>query len=350
MGTKISDLTELAAGGLASGDFFAVVDTDAGTTKKLNADNVLDSLSVTSFVKTLLDDANSTAILTTLGLDTDLLTLDLPASTTISSFIKTLLDDATALAARTTLGTIGLDLFTGYVDRAKVIYKDADEIYVDPFRYHHSGTTDQMCYSDARLTFRIGPVGSNGDSSVAGVSQFHYLYLDDSAIVTASTNVITATELLNSTTAPTYSVTKHGWYNGSDRCIFAFYVDSGGNIEEFFHDGDFVSYADGYSDLSPTANSLFTDLTLTIPAVSTRASISVYHVFGNSTNVFAYVRTNGQSGSSGHRAGRLTSNTNENDTYLDIITDSSQVIEYKSGGGTNTVGIDTQGWYLPIGM
>jgi len=61
-------------------------------------------LSVTDFIKTLLDDEDATAALATLGLDTDLLTLALPADVTISAFIKTLLDDASAATARATLG------------------------------------------------------------------------------------------------------------------------------------------------------------------------------------------------------------------------------------------------------
>lgn len=61
-------------------------------------------LSVSTFVEDLLDDENATVFLATLGLDTDLLTLALPAGTTISTFIKSLLDNADAATARITLG------------------------------------------------------------------------------------------------------------------------------------------------------------------------------------------------------------------------------------------------------
>lgn len=66
-------------------------------------------LAVSAFVQTLLDDADAGAFLATLGLDADLLTLSLPASTVISSFAQTLLDDTDAATARATLGVVSED-------------------------------------------------------------------------------------------------------------------------------------------------------------------------------------------------------------------------------------------------
>jgi hypothetical protein len=65
--------------------------------------------SVSAFAETLLDDANAAAVLATLGLDADLATLSLPASTTISAYGKTLIDDADAAAARATLAIVPAD-------------------------------------------------------------------------------------------------------------------------------------------------------------------------------------------------------------------------------------------------
>src|SRR5215207_7043553 len=62
------------------------------------------STTISVFGASLVDDANAAAALATLGLDTDLATLALPASTTISAFGKTLVDDADAATALATLG------------------------------------------------------------------------------------------------------------------------------------------------------------------------------------------------------------------------------------------------------
>ena len=62
------------------------------------------STTISAFGASLVDDANAAAALATLGLDADLATLALPASTTISAFGKTLVDDADATTALATLG------------------------------------------------------------------------------------------------------------------------------------------------------------------------------------------------------------------------------------------------------
>ena len=67
------------------------------------------STTVSAFGATLVDDANAAAAIATLGLDADLATFAVPASTTISAFGATLVDDADAATARTTLGLGNVD-------------------------------------------------------------------------------------------------------------------------------------------------------------------------------------------------------------------------------------------------
>jgi len=125
----------------------------------------------------------------------------------------------------------------GHFMRPQFKYKDADEIYIEPAVYDHRGTSDQALYWDTQLTFQFGSAGSNAASSDLTASAWHYLYIDDSAVVTLGARLLTVAELLNSTTAPTWTVAKHGWYNGSDRCIGAFLTDGSSNLLAFYHDG-----------------------------------------------------------------------------------------------------------------
>jgi hypothetical protein len=99
---KISALTELAAADLATDDVLVIVDTDGSATKKIEVQNI-DRAFTTTFTRTILDDANAAAVIATLGLDADIATFAVPASTTISAYGKTLVDDADAETALKTL-------------------------------------------------------------------------------------------------------------------------------------------------------------------------------------------------------------------------------------------------------
>jgi hypothetical protein len=70
----------------------------------LDADLTTIAANITAAGHALLDDANAAAQIATLGLDADIATLSLPASTTISAYGKTLIDDADAATALATLG------------------------------------------------------------------------------------------------------------------------------------------------------------------------------------------------------------------------------------------------------
>ncbi|MHA2066986.1 MAG: hypothetical protein ACXABY_21680 [Candidatus Thorarchaeota archaeon] len=121
----IANLTELTAGNLDAADFIVAYDASAGTDKKVPADEILEPLlstfgktliddadaaaflttvGITALGQTLLDDANAAAVLTTLGLDADLATLAIPANLTVDSFATGWADDADAATLRSTLG------------------------------------------------------------------------------------------------------------------------------------------------------------------------------------------------------------------------------------------------------
>jgi len=241
--------------------------------------------------------------------------------------------------------------------RSKFRWKDADEIYIGPGVYFHDGTTRQTVFWDAEITFQLGSGGSNAgsDDVDAGAVDVHYIYLDDSAIVTQASPELDADCFLNSKTGPTWSDAKHGWYNGSDRCIFAVITSAANNVNEFFHDGgDLVFYADFINALTETdIDTTWTDVTLTIPAFSTKAKVMFLHDSnGNTSGTNCYWRTNGQTATNGHFVTYTKSGETEHQNVVtDVITDSSQVIEVKMlASSTDSLLIETDGWYFPTGM
>jgi len=238
--------------------------------------------------------------------------------------------------------------------RSKFRWKDADEIYIGPGSYFHDGTTRQTVFWDSELTFKLGSGGSNAgsDDVDAGAQAVHYIYLDDSAIVTQASPELDAGCLLNTdVTAPTWSDAKHGWYNGSDRCIFAVIADSGDEVLEFFHDGgEYVSFTDSINDfaLADPGTDFATEVTLSIPAFVMRANVYAVCKYIDAGDTF-YWRNTDSAGT-----GSNIAYVNEGSVYvsnsLDVMVNSSLKIDIKTASGDNQIAMDTNGWYFPNGM
>jgi len=241
----------------------------------------------------------------------------------------------------TTAGDFRVDAVTSpaiLLDRARFEWKDADEIYIHAGAYHHVGTVSQVVYWNSKLTSDIGSPDA---------SDWYYLYLDDSAIVTADTNLLTATEFVWANTEPAWSETKHGWYNGEDKCIFAVLTDGSSNILQFWHDGgDIVIYDIEVTTLSATdLNGAWTDITCTIPKFSIKP-LMTYAI--NTAGGAAYEwRVNGSTS-----AGNTFSGISAGDSGQFVcMTDSSQKFEAKDQiSGAGTIALYTAGWYFPTGM
>jgi hypothetical protein len=224
----------------------------------------------------------------------------------------------------------------GYLQRASFSVVDANTIAIGPGVYHHSGTTDQFVYWNSVLT---------KDVTVSG-DGWYYLYIDDSAIVSAGNTLLTASEFILNSTAPTWSNTKHGWYNGSDRCIMAFYVASG-SLNTISHDGgNYVGYKSGIVSRPAADINADSTATLDIPGFSTRAEC----LFALTANG-AYELLAGPA-------------LDMKDTILygieaTIVTERAQIFTSSTQGititmsnytGTNTLQVKTMGWYFPVGM
>ena len=236
--------------------------------------------------------------------------------------------------------------------RARFRWKDADEIYIDPGVYFLDGTTRQVQFWDATITFQFGSAGSNAGSSDLGTSEWHYLYIDDSTMADGTSEITAATKFINSTTAPSWSDSKHGWYNSADLCIFACLTNSSDEILEFYHDNDFVSYGEGIADQAATdIGSTFTDVTLTVPTFVRRAEVTFLglQVTGNTS---AWWRVNGSSCTTGHYVYYIHADSTYSNATLSVILDSNLKFElsHQNDAGTSTTAVYTNGWYFPKGM
>ena len=257
----------------------------------------------------------------------------------------------------TTMALLQTDKTYPY-QRSKFVWTSDEVLTIEPGVYQHNGTSIQTVYWNSDITFTMG---ANGDAMDA--SKWHYIYLDDSAIVTKGTALLDNTCFANyseadSDNVPAWSDTKHGWYGTgvsdaklTDRCIYAIYSDSGSDFQEVFQSGDFVSYTADISDLAPSAtiDDTYTDQALTMPAFATKARVNIYAAYVDTTTTVHW-RVNGQAGA-GFLIGGVAAGSTESYTVLDVVTDSAQKIEIKlSAAGDNTIGLKTQGWYFPIGM
>jgi hypothetical protein len=233
----------------------------------------------------------------------------------------------------------------GQVSRPEFSRASTTTLTLSAGTYMHVGTTTQLLSWDSLLTFTPGSGGSNSASVNLGANQVHYLYVDDSAVVTLGATTLTVAELLNNTTAPSWSETKHGLYNGEDRCIFSFRTNGSSQIVDFYHSGELVTWADHIQDLASTDIDTWTAVTLSIPAFSTMAITSLQVESGGAGRMSW--RTTGTSGS-----GHLGSHDGDNSGNPFIaITDSSQRIDVTiDSSGTEKLEVETSGWYFPTGM
>lgn len=226
-------------------------------------------------------------------------------------------------------------LARGEMIRSKFVYKDSDQIYVGAGWYDVNG---KVATWSSELTSQL---------SGASASTWHYLYLDYSAIT--SLTAITATELIWSTTSPSYVHTRRGWYNGSDRCIFAVLTNSSSHIRGFQHCGNFVGFADAINTWAYSIlNASWTDWTLNIPVFSTCANITFYPYPDGSYQLF-YWRTNGQTGTIGRVLGQ-SSDSFATTSDHQVLTDSSGIIEVKADVAARYVTGWTNGFYFDVGI
>ena len=137
--------------------------------------------------------------------------------------------------------TFTLPSSIGTIKGAFVQYKDANTVSVS------------IGYGEANgFHWEITSVTDYDVTESPIVDDFIYIYIDDSQ---SSYPSVTLTD---STTEPSWSSDKQGWYNGNDRCIGAIFWDSSTTaIEEFKSNGNkffFISTKTLASGLNPNGS------------------------------------------------------------------------------------------------
>lgn len=254
-----------------------------------------------------------------------------------------------------------VDRLAGWLVRPKFTWVDATTLTIGTGRVHLLGTAqgEDVYKWDSALTFVCESGGSNAASSDFGTSEWHYIYIDDSALAGGSDTDLTEAQFLNSTTAPIWDASECGWYNGADRCVGAFYVNSSGNLDAFGHVGRKIFWHQAV-DLVHSFSSSFKDQTMRLPALATdqACEVSVYGP-GNNYGHFYWRFKDDATDSLEHWFG-FTYNSGSGDNRRDnlgntfeVIANSSQVVEFLGGhlssAGTGAV-LRQSGYELPEGM
>ena len=224
----------------------------------------------------------------------------------------------------------------GYTERASFSYAGTSSIYIGAGAYEVDG---KLARWDSQLTEACTGMGATG---------FHYIYLDHSEITDGT--AITATEITNSGVAPTWSAAKHGWYNGSDRCIFAVRTNAVPQIIKFYYSAGFYVFDEAISSYLGAPDDTWTDVTLHGPGFARKFQIQAVCSTDDAAIRQARWRVNGSSGDGSGSLGRTTA-TDDSDITTTVFSDSSRKIEVRwITTYTANINIYTEGWYMPEGM
>jgi hypothetical protein len=251
-------------------------------------------------------------------------------------------------------GAITLTEVPGWFVRPFVVWASDTSIQINGGAWVIDDGTARLVYNTDSLTFILGNTGSNSASTALGNSELHWIYIDDSTLTDTQTE-ITEVNFLNSTTAPTWSGTKQGWYNGADRCIFMIRTDSIADIRKFMvKKGNWVDMNTDDAVLvnGGAPSNVWTDATSNLGnnAVIKMVLLSAEINYVNNSNLF-FLRPNGATGSDNYDWIRPDANNDRPWSFMPCPTDDNGVFEYRFGGtSNNTVDIQETGYILPKGM
>lgn len=207
-------------------------------------------------------------------------------------------------------------------------------------RYHHEGTAENIGYWNSNLVINLTLTGT----------QFYYLYIDDDAIY-PDNNLDTA-GFVHSTTAPTWSATKNAYYNGDDRCIFAFRSESG-SLQDFYHDGGRLVHMPRENELTSTNVGTTADtVDITVPSFCTEAFLDIDFLYNSGGTSQIRTRVTGDTSSVAILNNTDVGTVFHYDRWLGAhpLSSSQQIDVIQTNNEANLTNIRTIGWYLPQGL
>jgi hypothetical protein len=230
-------------------------------------------------------------------------------------------------------------LIFGSQPRSKFTWKDADEIYIGGGAYSVSGTIARI---NAQLT---------SPAIAAGGTDYHYLYIDYSAI--PSGGVIDNGDIYWSIIEPAVDNLKLGWYHPTstdDRCIFAVRTVTN-DILEFRHNGDYVSFDDLLVVEAATnyGTSFSASPAWPAPIFSDRVEATFFlDAAGEVNNASFSYRPTGSSASDGQRIGATDESFSEwIYKHRTVILGTGKTIDIKQVDVTPEITSWMEGFYLP---
>jgi hypothetical protein len=238
------------------------------------------------------------------------------------------------------LAYIGAPLNLRIHNRAFFEKKSTTELYLSGGRYFHKGTTDQYVYWNSKLTYTFTGLAA---------SSWHYLYIDDSAVVSKGDGIT------ESTPAPeAYEPITGGCYHGTntkDLCIFAVLTNADSEILGFTHSANFIQLGDEVVDPNNyDFDATWVDLAMTVPTIAD-AVLTKFRVKVNSGAGTALVYRPKGSTDGGIGISYVDASEPVSTVYplLAIGTDRSIQLKF-TVSGVQTANVSTNGWFFGKGL
>lgn len=156
----------------------------------------------------------------------------------------------------------------GQIKGARLAYVSTNSIKIGVGYGEVSGSYWEIGPTDTLVTTGYTLTGLSATTN--GV--FHYIYID------RANSSFPEVAIRNSTTAPAWSDSFMGWYDGADRCIGAVWIKADGNIRDFLCSDDETYYVNQLLLLTASSVSTTTNVfsTLDINPYSPVNASSVY--------------------------------------------------------------------------